>query len=54
MQLRTTIDYFEREDVAEDFENKQAFIANSDRPKFMETQAGRMNQFLLIQAMFSE
>ena len=47
MQLRTTIDYFEREDVAEDFENKQAFIANSDRPKFMETQAGRMNQFII-------
>lgn len=44
-QLRATIGYFEQEDVAEDFNNKQAYIANSDRPKFIETQAGRMNQF---------
>lgn len=44
-QLRTTIGYFEQEDVAETFNNKQAYIANSDRPKFIETQAGRMNQF---------
>lgn len=44
-QLRTTISYFEQEDVADDFNSKQAYIANSERPKFRETQMHRMDQF---------
>ena len=45
-QLRTTIRYFENEDDAEQFTNKQAYIANSEHPKFKESQMRRMDQFL--------
>lgn len=44
-QLRTTIGYFEHEDVAEDYNQKKAYIANSEHPKFKESQARRMEQF---------
>ena len=44
-QLRTTISYFEQEEIAEDFTTKQAYIANSERPKFRESQMHRMDQF---------
>lgn len=44
-QLRTTIGYFEREENAEQFNNKQAYIANSEHPKFKESQMRRMDQF---------
>ncbi|MBY0477668.1 MAG: hypothetical protein K2Q24_08465 [Chitinophagaceae bacterium] len=44
-QLKTTIGYFENEDEAENFNNKQAYIANSEHPKFKVTQMRRMDQF---------
>lgn len=44
-QLRTTIGYFELEDDAEDYNKKNAYIANSEHPKFKESQARRMDQF---------
>lgn len=44
-QLRTTIGYFEMEDEAEDYNKKNAYIANSEHPKFKESQARRMEQF---------
>lgn len=46
-QLRTTIGYFEREEDAEKFNLKKAYIANSEHPKFKESQNGRMNKFLI-------
>lgn len=45
-QIRTTIGYFENEEDAEQFNNKQAYIANSEHPKFKESQMRRMDQFL--------
>ncbi|NCU05226.1 MAG: hypothetical protein GXC73_14700 [Chitinophagaceae bacterium] len=45
-QLRTTIGYFELEDEAENYETKEAYIANSERPKFKSSQAVRMDKFL--------
>lgn len=44
-QLRTSIDYFEQEEEAENFGIKQAYIANSEHPKFKESQMRRMDQF---------
>lgn len=44
-QLRATIGFFELEDVAGDFSKKKAYIANSEYPKFKESQARRMEQF---------
>ena len=45
-QLRTTIGHFELQDNAEEFKSKQAYIANSEHPKFKESQMRRMDQFL--------
>lgn len=45
-QLRASISYFETTDGAEDYTDKKAYIANSERPKFKESQARRMEQFL--------
>ncbi len=44
-QLRTTIGYFEIEDDAENYNKKKAYIANSEHPKFKESQVKRMEQF---------
>jgi hypothetical protein len=44
-QLRTTIGYFELEDDAEYYTKKKAYIANSEHPKFKESQTRRMEQF---------
>ncbi len=44
-QLRTTIGYFEKTQNAEDFTKKKAYIANSEHPKFKQSQARRMDQF---------
>jgi hypothetical protein len=44
-QLRATISYFELEDVAENYNTKEAYIANSEHPKFKESQMRRMEQF---------
>jgi hypothetical protein len=44
-QLRSTIGYFEQEDIAENYSIKKAYIANSEHPKFKESQARRMEQF---------
>jgi len=45
-QLRTSISYFEDTDGAEDYTSKKAYIANSEHPKFKESQSRRMDQFL--------
>ncbi len=45
-QLRTSIGYFELTEQAEDYAKKKAYIANSEHPKFKESQARRMDQFL--------
>ncbi len=45
-QLRITIGHFEKTDNAEDFSQKKAYIANSEHPKFKESQIRRMEQFL--------
>ncbi len=44
-QLRVTIDHFEKTEAAESFENKKAYIANSEHPKFKESQIERMEKF---------
>lgn len=44
-QLRMTIKYFEKEDKADDYNHKKAYIANSEHPKFKETQGLRMEKF---------
>jgi hypothetical protein len=44
-QLSATISYFELEDNAEDYNKKKAYIANSEHPKFKESQTRRMGQF---------
>ncbi|PZV77551.1 hypothetical protein CLV31_12019 [Algoriphagus aquaeductus] len=44
-QLKVTIGYFEFEDEAENYEQKKAYIANSERPKFKVSQLKRMEQF---------
>jgi hypothetical protein len=46
IQLRTTIAYFEKTDDAEEFSHKKAYIANSEHPRFKESQIRRMEQFL--------
>lgn len=45
-QLRASISYFEATAEAEDYIGKKAYIANSEHPKFKESQARRMEQFL--------
>ncbi len=45
-QLRATIGHFEAGEDAEKFTTKKAYIANSERPKFKESQTRRMEQFL--------
>lgn len=44
-QLRESIVYFEREDESNQFTSKRAYIANSEHPKFKETQMQRMERF---------
>jgi hypothetical protein len=46
-QLRSTIGYFEASKEADNYIRKKAYIANSEHPKFKESQTRRMNQFLL-------
>lgn len=45
-QLRITIDNFEISDEAKKYAAKKAYIANSEHPKFKESQIRRMEQFL--------
>jgi len=44
-QLRTTINYF-KDTQDSNYNKKKAYIANSEHPKFKESQIRRMNQFL--------
>lgn len=44
-QLRSTIGYFEDEDYSKSFKIKKAYIANSERPKFRDSQQMRMEKF---------
>ena len=46
-QLRSTINYFEKSEEAENYKIKKAYIANRDKPKFKESQKERMDQFFL-------
>lgn len=45
-QLRSTIISFENSEEAEGFKLKKAYIANSAKPKFRESQKTRMDKFL--------
>lgn len=45
-QLKTSIAYFEDTDNSKSYINKKAYIANSEHPKFRESQMRRMEQFL--------
>lgn len=44
-QLRSTVGFFENELIAETFKFKKAYIANSERPKFRNSQQARMEKF---------
>lgn len=44
-QLRSTISHFEREEQAQLFDLKKAYIANSSKPLFRSGQAVRMQRF---------
>jgi hypothetical protein len=44
-QLRTTILIFEKAEEPTTFMHKKAYIANSEHPKFKDSQSRRMNQF---------
>ena len=46
-QLKITIRHFEAQSNAENFNQKKAYISNSERPKFKESQTRRMNQFFI-------
>jgi hypothetical protein len=46
-QLKITIGHFEAQDDADNFNQKKAYIANSEHPKFKESQTRRMNQFFV-------
>lgn len=46
-QLKITIGHFEAQENANNFKQKKAYIANSQHPKFKESQTRRMNQFFL-------
>lgn len=46
-QLRSTIKHFEASDDNEEFEDKKAYICNSEFPKIKESQTDRMQQFLV-------
>lgn len=46
-QLRITIGYFEKSPDAENYRIKKAYIANSEHPKFKETQFERMEKFFV-------
>ena len=45
LQLRNTIDHFEKTEYAKGFSQKKAYIANSEHPKFKESQTNRMDRF---------
>jgi hypothetical protein len=45
-QLRSTIDYFENNGHGAGYTQKKAYIANSERPRFKQSQAQRMERFL--------
>ncbi len=44
-QIRVTIGHFEGTDAAAEFTKKKAYIANSEQPKFKESQTARMEKF---------
>jgi len=46
-QLRTSIQYFKASGESENFTKKRAYLANSEHPKFKESQSKRMGQFLI-------
>jgi hypothetical protein len=47
-QLLVSIALFEKSEEAEAFPLKKAYIVNSDRPRFRESQAARMEKFLNV------
>lgn len=44
-QLRITIGHFEKEEQAQNFQTKKAYIANSEKPLFNSARAERMDNF---------
>ncbi len=46
-QLKNSIFHFEKSDQAENFNQKKAYISNSEHPKFKASQKGRMEKFYL-------
>lgn len=44
-QIRITVGHFELTDAAAEFTKKKAYIANSEQPKFKESQTNRMEKF---------
>jgi hypothetical protein len=44
-QLKSTIGHFEKSEIAINYKHKKAYIANSEHPKFKQSQIRRMNQF---------
>jgi len=46
-QLRASINHFESTVESDDYTIKKAYVANSEHPKFKESQARRMEQFLV-------
>ncbi len=46
-QLKITIGHFEAQDDGDKFNQKKAYVANSEHPKFKESQTRRMNQFFV-------
>jgi hypothetical protein len=46
-QLRASIVHVSNSDIADDFPLKKAYIANSEHPKFKDSQQGRMDKFFL-------
>jgi hypothetical protein len=45
-QLRKTIKHFETTVESKNYNNKKAYVANSEQPKFRTSQANRMDKFL--------
>lgn len=44
-QLKNSIKHFEKTELSENFNQKKAYISNSEHPKFKASQIGRMDRF---------
>ena len=46
-QLKNSIAHFEKTELSENYEQKKAYISNSEHPKFKASQTGRMEKFYI-------